>query len=276
MMGELPAISRLRKLGEELLELVFPPACALCERIGTELICTDCREQFQFIEPPYCQHCGRPLSESAQRAVVCGECRQNIPRFDAARAVGLHTQALREAVLKFKFGRRQRLVEPLAQLLAQRISAETSRPNGLAWSQLNGLVPVVLHPQRRGWRGFDQAILLSRRLSALTEIPCLENVLVRTKNTMPQIGLSPARRRQNVRGAFEVIDERVITGGSFLLIDDVYTTGSTMNAAAQVLRKSGAETIYALTLTRAVPTTHPQLGQRLGDEDDWPEGRSSA
>ncbi len=267
-MGETRGISRLKKLGEELLELVFPPACEVCSGLGREVICTSCREQFELITPPYCQRCGKPLPKSASHAVVCGECRKQPPRFDAARAVGLHTAALRQAVLSFKFRRRRRLAEPLAELLAERVLAERSAPEGLSWADLSGVVPVVLHSHRRGWRGFDQAVLLSRRLGDLIGVSCLEQVLVRTKNTAPQIGLSPTQRRQNMQGAFEVADAKEVTGESLLLIDDVYTTGSTLNAAAGVLRRAGAEAVYALTITRAVPLTHPQLGYRLGDEED--------
>ncbi len=263
-------MSRLKKLGEELLELIFPPACEVCSGLGREVICTSCREQFEFISAPYCQCCGKPLPKSASHAVVCGECRKEPPRFDAARAVGLHTRTLREAVIRLKFKRRQRLTEPLAELLAERVLAERFVPDGLPWASLTGVVPVVLHPHRRGWRGFDQAVLLSRRLSTLLELPCLEQVLVRRKNTKPQIGLSPTQRRQNVQGAFAVADAPAVAGEGLLLIDDVYTTGSTLNAAAAVLRRAGAQAVYALTITRAVPLTHPQLGYRLGDEEDLP------
>ncbi len=261
-------MSRLKKLGEELLELVFPPVCEVCGSPGREVICARCRQEFELVTPPYCRRCGKPLSASASPDMICGECRQQSPRFDAARAVGLHTATLREAVIKFKFNRRQRLAEPLSELLAECVDAEISNPAGLPWAHLTGVVPVVLHPSRRGWRGFDQAVLLSRRLSALVDLPCLEQVLIRKKNTAPQIGLSPTQRRQNLQGAFEVSDKQATAGGSFLLIDDVYTTGSTLNAAARVLRRAGAQSLYALTITRAVPSYHPQLGRRLGDEND--------
>ena len=260
--------SHVKRIGQELLELIFPPVCVLCERPGRAAICASCRERFEFIEPPYCQRCGKPLPKSAAKDMVCGQCRHQAPSFDTARAVGLHTATLREAVLRFKFSRRQRLAEPLAELLAERILAERSGRDGLPWGGLTGVVPVVLHPRRRGWRGFDQAMLLARQVSALIEVPCLEQVLVREKDTQPQIGLSPVQRRQNVRGAFAVADPEFVAGEVLLLIDDVYTTGSTLNASARALRRAGAQEVYALTITRAVPAWHPQLGQRLGDEDD--------
>lgn len=205
---------------------------------------------------------------------VCGPCRHNPPRFDAARSVGLHLGPLRQGVLRFKFTRRRELLEPLAELLADRVQAEIANSSGLPWANLTGIVPVVLHPHRRRWRGFDQAILLSRRLSTLVDIPCRDNILIRQKDTKPQVDLTPSQRHENMRGAFAVADNAAVTGGSFLLIDDVYTTGSTMNAAARVLRRAGAQAVYALAITHAVPQWHPQVREapgRLGDEDDSPE-----
>ena len=267
-MAEPTAIDRIRKLGEELLELIFPPVCLLCERPGREIICAGCREQFELIEPPCCVRCGKPLPESAAAATVCGQCRQNPPQFDGARAIGLHTATLREAVLRFKFARRQRLVEPLAELLAGRVGMEQTDPGGLPWRSLTGVVPVVLHPRRRNWRGFDQDVLLSRQLARLTDLPCREQVLVRSKDTAPQIGLTPTQRRTNMKDAFAVPQPEAVAGESLLLIDDVYTTGSTLNEAAKVLHRAGAKSVWALTITRAAPIWHPQLGQRLGDEED--------
>ncbi len=261
-------MERIRKIGEELLELIFPPVCLLCERPGREVICAGCREQFVPVESPYCVRCGRPLPESAAVGTICGECRQSPPQFDGARAVGLHAATLRDAVLKFKFYGRRRLAEPLAELLAERVAMEQADPHGLPWKDLTAVVPVVLHTRRRNWRGFDQAVLLSRRLASLVDLSCQEQVLMRRKDTAPQIGLTPTQRRANMKDAFVVAQPEKVVGESLLLIDDVYTTGSTLNEAANVLRRAGAESVWALTISRAVPSWHPQLGQRLGDEED--------
>ena len=130
------------------------------------------------------------------------------------------------------------------------------------------MVPVVLHPRRRNWRGFDQAVLLSRCLARLADLPCREQILVRSKDTAPQIGLTPTQRRTNMKDAFAVPEPEAVAGESLLLIDDVYTTGSTLNEAAKVLHRAGAESVWALTITRAMPSWHPQVGQQLGDEED--------
>lgn len=267
--------SVLQQLSRDLLEFIFPPRCAVCDRLGRKVICDGCCEQFEFIAPPYCQRCGQALPpEMGTGSFICGHCRQKPPRFDGARSVGLHHGPLRRAVLRFKFARRRELLEPLVGLLAERVEAEIASPAGLPWASLTGIVPVVLHPRRSRWRGFDQAVLLSQRLSTVVGMPCLGHTLVRQKDTKPQVELTPSQRRENMRGAFALAAGADVTGGSFLLIDDVYTTGSTLNAAASVLAKAGAEAMYGLTVTRALPQWHlqaPQLRGGLGDEDDSPD-----
>ena len=262
----------LHRLSHDILELIFPPRCAVCDRFGRQVICDPCREQSELIRRPYCERCGQALPPQMGKGdFLCGQCRQRPPRFDAARSVGLHRGPLRTAVLRFKFARRRELLAPLSELLADRVRAEIADPAGLPWAELTGIVPAVLHPRRQRWRGFDQAVLLAQGLSALVDVPWLANVLIRQKDTEPQVGLSPSQRRSNMRGAFVIADAGNVGGGSFLLIDDVYTTGSTLNAAAQVLSKAGAQAVYALTVTRALPQWYlqtAQMGRRLGDEED--------
>lgn len=252
----------------EILELFYPPRCAVCEQIGEAALCASCREQIEYLTSPYCLCCGRPLLPSANENVVCGECRTAPPAFGGARAVGLHTGVLRTAVLRMKFNRCRELVQPLGQMLAQRVAQEPAQPHPLDFGQVRAIVPVVLHPRRRAWRGFDQAILLSRVLSRETGLDCWERVITRVKNTHVQVGLSPEQRRQNMRGAFEVRAPDKVQGGILFLVDDVYTTGSTLQEAAQALRRAGAAQVYGLTLTRATPTWHLGKIVRPGDEDD--------
>jgi ComF family protein len=173
-----------------------------------------------------------------------------------------------------KFDRRRELVRPLGQLLAERVRREASYPHPLPLDRVTAILPVALHPRRRAWRGFDQAVLLSRELSRATGLPLWEDVLVRVKNTPQQIGLSSEQRRQNMRHAFAVRrpHQDQVHGGDFLLVDDVYTTGATLQESARTLNRAGAQRVYALTLTRATPTWHLGSVARLGDDEDAPPG----
>lgn len=259
---------KLGHLWQEIAELVYPPRCGVCERLGEEVFCPQCRAEVEYLRPPWCVCCGRPLLPTAEKHVLCGECRLHPPRLAGARAVGLHTGTLRRAVLNLKFGRRRGLVEPLGEMLAVRLAEEPRQPHPLDLGSVTAILPVALHAKRRAWRGFDQAVLLSRVLSRHSGLPCWEGLLIRVKNTHQQIGLTVEQRRANLRGAFEVTDRRRLQGGVFLLVDDVYTTGSTLEEAARVLRRAGARTVYGLTITRALPVWHLGKPERLGDEED--------
>jgi ComF family protein len=262
----------LRTAWHEMAELLYPPRCAVCEQVGEEAFCPACLAQVEYLRPPYCSRCGRPLLPTADPHLLCGECRQGPGPLAGARAVGLHTGLLRRAVLQMKFGRRRALVDPLSRLLAARLAAEPEQPDPLDLASVQALLPVALHPRRRAWRGFDQAILLSRALSRHSNLACWEGLLQRVKNTHQQIGLSVEERRANMAGAFRVSDRRRMAGGVFLLVDDVYTTGSTLQEAARAVLHAGARAVYGLTLTRAAPSWHLGKVVALGDEEDTAEG----
>jgi ComF family protein len=265
----------VRRVWREVLELVYPPRCDLCGRLGEPCLCPACAGRIEYLSPPYCLCCGRPLVPTADAAVLCGECRLAPPKLAGARSLGLHLGVLRQAILQLKFGRRRELAEPLGRLLALRLTAEAAQPNPLDWSRLRALLPVGLHPRRRSWRGFDQALVLSRTAAREGGWECWERALVRVKNTRQQIGLSAGERRANLRGAFQVPNPEPMIGGDFLLIDDVYTTGATLEEAAKAVLRAGARAVYGLTLSRAVPVWHAGTLGSLGDEQDSHPGWNS-
>ncbi|MEI6501727.1 MAG: double zinc ribbon domain-containing protein, partial [Armatimonadota bacterium] len=151
---------------QSLLDLLFPPRCEVCNELGGEALCEPCRAQFIPMDEPYCRLCGHLFQLSEARQTLCSSCRAKPPRFDGARTVGLHTGTLRRAVLNFKFENRRRLQEPLGQLLAERFEREIETAGGLPWKLVDALVPVPLHPKRRNWRGFDQALFLAEAMAA--------------------------------------------------------------------------------------------------------------
>jgi len=258
----------LRLIWHEISELLYPPRCAVCERMGEEAFCPACLAQVEYLRSPYCRRCGRPLMPTAEAHVLCGECRKQPGELAGARAVGVHTGVLRRAVLQMKFRRRRGLVEPLGRLLAARLAAEPEQPEPLDLGAVRAILPVALHPRRRAWRGFDQAVLLARATGRQADLECWEGVLERIKNTDQQIGLSVEERRANLTRAFRVADRRRVEGGVFLLIDDVYTTGATLQEAARAVVRGGAQAVYGLTLTRAQPVWQLGRAVTLGDEAD--------
>jgi len=254
----LRAATLLRELGG----LIFPPCCQLCGRLAQPLVCERCAAAFEAITPPLCGCCGRPFDPHSRAGERCGRCRATGHALSVARSFGLHVGTLRGAVNALKFGGRTRLVGPLAELLTTLV--EGSPPVALPpMDGPVGLVPVPLHPTRRRDRGFDQAELLATCLGELTGLPLRAGLLVRTRSTRPQVGMTPSERRENVKGAFALRHPLPHTEARVVLIDDVYTTGATLEECARVLRRGGAAQVGAITVTRAAPEWHPQAD--LGD-----------
>jgi ComF family protein len=253
---------RAAKVLDELGALLFPPACQVCRRLAQPLICEPCAAAFEVIQPPLCLRCGRPFDPRGHAGERCGGCRKDGRPLTSARSFGLHVGTLREAVHALKFRGRVRVAPALAERLAGLVGGPV--PTALPFARPpDGLVPVPLHPTRRAERGFDQAELLSRKLAELTGIPLRTGLLARTRHTQPQVGMSPAQREANVRGAFALRHPLPPGGVCVLLIDDVYTTGATLEECARVLRRGGVQEVHALTVSRAAPEWHPHAD--LGD-----------
>ena len=228
------------------LDLVFPPLCPVCDGIlgdgRRDPLCFACWEGFERIAPPWCRCCGAPLGIEG----LCGACRSRRPRFAYARAAVLYGDLVREAIHAFKFGGRRGLANPLGDLLA-----------GLGISALPGalpdaLVPVPLHPRRARERGYDQALLLARRLERAWGVAVVADALVRAVPTQPQTDLDAAARRRNVRDAFAVRRPELIAGRHVVLVDDVLTTGATAGECARTLARAGAAAVGVVTVARTV------------------------
>ncbi len=163
-----------------------------------------------------------------------------------ARAAVRYGEVARQAVHAFKFGRRRALAAPLAALLTE------TGPDGLPAGAPGLLTPVPLHPRRERERGFNQALLLARRIGRAWRVPVCADVLVRTVATRPQTELTAQARRANVGRAFSLRRPELVAGRHVVLVDDVFTTGSTVTACARCLRDGGASAVGVLTVARAV------------------------
>lgn len=236
--------SRWRPWITAALDLVFPPLCPVCRgMLGAgrrDPLCGTCWRGMDRIGPPWCRCCGIPLGIEG----LCGLCRERRPRFAYARAAARYGGLVRDAIHAFKFGGRRGLAEPLGDLLA-----------GLGLSALPGavpdfLVPVPLHRRRERERGYNQALLVARRLERAWGVPVAADVLVRLTATAPQTHLDAPARRRNVRKAFSVCRPEAIAGRHVVLVDDVLTTGATAGECARVLTRAGASAVGVLTIAR--------------------------
>jgi ComF family protein len=249
----------MRGIGAQLLDLLFPPRCQVCGCFSADPLCQTCEANVQFIDSPRCLYCGRPLREDAELECrpggLCEDCRQGCRWLSAARSCGLHTDALREAILAYKFHGRRNLAPIFAEMLAETVGRECdqARDSRLPLHLCEALLPVPLHPMRRRWRGFDQAELLCHHLAERLGMPTWTDALERVRDTAPQTELSGRSRRTNVRRAFRALRACDLRGRSFILVDDVLTTGATLDECALTLKRAGAGAVYGLTVSRAMP-----------------------
>ena len=239
-----------------LVDWLYPPRCRACAgRIrgrDAEYFCSSCWPQIQIVAHPLCTICGRPFPDGSGDDHLCGACLRRAPEFARARSWVCYPREeetehpLRRVVQKFKYGRKVSLGKPLGRLLA------LGCRDFLSTGDFALIVPVPLHPKRLRWRGFNQSVLLARQISRALGVPMDPFVLIRIKETPPQTQLSEAERRRNVRGVFALDPARSVEGKSILLVDDVYTSGATVNECSRTLKRGGAEEVTVLTLARAV------------------------
>lgn len=233
------------------LDLLYPPRCQICQSFGPEPLCPSCSGQVEFLSAPWCLRCGEPLPTS-RAGDFCRRCRPSRAggkyAFDICRSVAHYDGVMREAIHGLKYHGRLRLVAPLAQMLVDTLRAE----DNLNATSIDGIVPVPLHRRRRWDRGFNQSELIGKAVSRGLEIPLLPEALLRPHPTSDQVGLKRHQREENVHGAFAVAKPEKISGKTILVIDDVFTTGATLNECARVLRQAGAARIVAATLARQV------------------------
>lgn len=235
-----------------LVRVLLAPACAACDApLDHPLqspVCGACWRSIHAIRAPWCAKCGDALPGWREDRALCARCRRAPRQFSLARSVGLYDGALREIVHAFKYGGRRVLARPLAAMM---------REHGrdvLADADL--VVPVPLHPWRALRRGFNQADDLARHLG-----PPVWRALRRARWGPPQAGLPAARRHANVRDAFALAHLAALPHGrrrlaerTVVLIDDVMTTGATLDACGRILIEAGVRNVRALTVARAVAT----------------------
>ncbi|HEV2659183.1 MAG TPA: ComF family protein [Ktedonobacteraceae bacterium] len=228
----------LRQFLQQGLDLLFPQRCAVCARSG-QVLCSACRTSMRLLAPPYCERCNCQLSSPG----VCQQCQRWPRKLSGLRAVGTYEGTLRTCIHALKYAGQTRLAEPLGNLLASKY-----RASGL---QTDVIIPVPLHAERLQQRGYNQSKLLAQHCSQQIGVPVREDILLRRRATSAQVGLAARERLQNVAGAF--VCAPAFTGRvprRVLLIDDVCTTGATLEACCEPLFAAGAQEVWALVLAR--------------------------
>jgi ComF family protein len=233
-----------------LLHIILPVQCASCDVAlsgdPVPFFCRACWGSIQSLRGPFCPCCGRPFASSYARQYsadhLCGSCRTDHPAYTRAWSLYPYASPLQEAVCLFKYNKKVALADALGALMN---GAPDTIPADV-------IIPVPLSPDRLRNREYNQSLLLADRLSRMRHIPLSYDNLVRIRETAPQTELTRAVRLTNLRRAFAVQRPHDITGKRVLVIDDVFTTGATVNECAKTLRKAGASEVFVCTLARTV------------------------
>jgi ComF family protein len=234
----------IKRFSLGLLEFFLPRLCVFCggvvEQEAEAAVCPACKGQIAWVASPLCPCCGKVFGSREGPDHLCGPCQTAPPPYHRARAAALYEGPVATAITRFKFGRRLDCLPVLQSWLKRPPCREMVAEADL-------VVPVPLHPRRLKARGFNQALLLAQ---AFPEATLGREVLVRLRHTIPQVGLNPKERRDNVRGAFAVAHPELVKDKTVLLLDDLYTTGATAQECARVLRRAGAREVNVLTVAR--------------------------
>ena len=244
----------LRSAADSVAAVFFPAPCRIC---GAPLpgasripICADCLSQFQQVPAPACEKCGRPFASlyaGISKNPLCHLCRRGVYDFDLARSFAAYDDAMVRAITLLKYNAIAPLGDWFAARLAELLARQSEAPRP------NAVVPVPLHAARLRERGFNQAELIARPLARHLGLPLKPSLLVRTRPRPNRLKLSRKERWRTVRGAYAIRKGAEVDNLSLLLVDDVFTTGATLDACSRALRRAGAAVVVGVTVARVLP-----------------------
>ncbi len=241
-------------VGSVALDALLPRRCHCCgQRVASDDgLCGNCWSKMPFLEKPWCQQLGTPFSHEVGDDLLSSRAIAEPPAFDRLRSVAFYSGPARELVLGLKFSQRREFAVPMGRWMA-RVGGEFPKDSMV--------VPVPLHWTRLWSRRFNQAAGLSRVVASITKGQFAPGVLARRKRTRQQVGLPAKERQRNVRQAFNVPNSahEAILGRSIVLVDDVYTTGSTVTACTKALKRAGAASVDVLTFAVANTADHEDV-----------------
>jgi ComF family protein len=228
-----------------IINALFPPACPVCGRPAPfkngirQKMCENCVGKLAYIKSPRCMKCGKEITDNLKE--YCYDCCKSTHRYSQGTAVFAYTDGIKQSIYRYKYKNRREY----AMFYAQEIS-KTCKDTIKMWAP-DAIIPIPLHFAKLKKRGFNQAELIAVRLGELLDIPVLTESLIRVRKTTPMKELSDVERRKNVENAFN-INENSVKYKKIMLVDDIYTTGATIDACADILIEHGAENVYFVCL----------------------------
>ena len=231
----------MKKAGETVLQLFFPRRCPVCDGIVRpfgEKICPECLPKLKVVDSPWCMRCGKKLTEERE---FCSDCKRRGHKYDRARTLYEYGCAA-PSIYRFKYGGRQEYGEFFGEEMGRYLGDFIRRAHP------DVIVPVPLHRKKLQRRGYNQAACLAKALGRSLEVPVDEKLVKRVRNTAPMKRLNPAERQNNLKKAFIIGRNDVKLYDRIILVDDIYTTGTTLDEIAALLKEHGVSKVYCVTL----------------------------
>ena len=224
-----------------LVELLFPRRCPVCDRPVDKMgayVCKKCRLKIKYVQSPYCMKCGKGVK--SEETELCGDCRNGVHFFTAQRAL-YEYDTMKAAIYRFKYEGRREYAEFFGRELAQKLGDRI-----LLWKP-DVIVPVPLHKEREKQRGYNQAALIAKELGRRLDIPVDVKYISRVRKTLAQKNLNGKERQNNLKNAFK-ISQNDVKLNTVIVVDDIYTTGATMDEMAECLKRAGVREVYCISL----------------------------
>lgn len=221
--------------------MLFPKRCPICDKVlglSGEKICPSCRKKLIYIQSPFCKKCGKQIEDDTKE--YCRDCETNPHEYDEGRAVFLYP-CIRRSIYRLKYKNRKEYAKFYGEEMVKVLDDTLAR-----WD-VQAIVPVPLHKTRLKKRGYNQAELLAKELGKITNIPVVTGLVVRDKNTTPQKSLNAVERQNNLENAFKLVANDVKLT-SIVIIDDIYTTGSTIDAMARAMKLAGIKKVFYIAV----------------------------
>jgi ComF family protein len=233
----------LKKISEEIINIVYPPTCPICGKIlklSNNQVCEDCKKKIKYMKEPTCKKCGKQLIAEEQE--YCYDCSRKEHLFTRGITLWLYDTHVKKSIYNFKYNNKREYAKTYANEIIKQHHRQI-----LNWDA-DGIVPIPLHKSKMKSRGFNQAEVLALALSKQLGIPMYHNLVKRIKKTLPQKALNDKQRINNLKNAFKIrkFDVKL---KKVILIDDIYTTGITINSVTEVLKNAGVTEIYFITVS---------------------------
>lgn len=238
----------IKKLFQFILNILYPNHCISCKNIinSDKTFCINCWKKLQFINKPCCSICSEPFKFNIfdEDELLCGNCIKKKPYFDKAISCFIYNKTISRTILQFKFFKKTFLSKVLVKFLL--ISTKD------VINEVDYLIPVPIDIKRLRWRGYNQSLLLTKELSKKTNKPIIEDLLIKHKYTIPQARLKNKDRKKNLKNVFSFNEKYfdLIQNKNIAILDDVMTTGTTVNECAKILKQQGVNKVFVFTIAK--------------------------